>query len=155
MKSSSVSSSWNWWKVLSVRKLSPSQIVPTRPDLKFCKSQGGRRWNVSDLSPRRLGPDVAPINQDLAPTSRRITPDLSLLSHDLSRLAPICADLAPTCAAKPRFITICPGLTPTYADITPTYADLTSIYIYKRHNNNFLVFCLESLALFGVIFILQ
>ena len=28
-------------------------------------------------------------------------------------------------------------------------------YIYKRHNYNFLVFCLEPLALFGVILILQ
>ena len=46
-------------------------------------------------------------------------------------------------------------MTPTYADRTPTYADLASIYMYKSHNNNFLVFCLEPLALFGVILILQ
>ena len=46
-------------------------------------------------------------------------------------------------------------MTPTYANRTPTYADLMSIYIYKRHNNNFLVFCLEPLTLFGVILILQ
>ena len=87
--------------------------LPTRPTWNFAKIGASRRWNIPDLSPRRLSPDVATTNQDLTPTSCRLTPDLFGLSNDLSRLVPTCADSAPTCADS----------APTYADSAPTCAD--------------------------------
>ena len=86
-----------WYELVS-----PSQTVPTSladsARLEILQKSGRSALKCSRLSPRRLSPDVAPINQDLAPTLRRLTPDLSRLSNDLSRLAPTCVDLVPTCA---------------------------------------------------------